>query len=102
MEREAFQIGAWKSFEELEDSISVHELSQILRGIREREEKEQRFLAAINGIDLDDAQQDQGGSSFEDVKARAEARLKGESEVEKDEREFAELGLVATNGGWSS
>jgi len=102
MEREAFLIGAWKSFEEMEESISVIELSQILNAKHEQENKEQRFLAAINGIDLGEATQDGEAPSFEDIKARAESKIKGENEVDKEMREFAEMGLVATEGAWGN
>lgn len=77
LEGEAFLIGHWKNFEELEDNISIPELEQILESSRDVKRRDQVFLAAIQGIDLDKNTKD---TSFEDVKRRAEAKLRGVSE----------------------
>lgn len=53
LEAEAFLIGAWKSFEELELSISMPELIAIIEKTRELDYIEKKFLAAMQGVDLD-------------------------------------------------
>lgn len=53
LESEAFLLGIWKDYDELERSISMPELSSILKSKRELEYEEKKFLAAIQGVDLD-------------------------------------------------
>lgn len=50
---EAFLIGSWKNTDELEESLCLPELLKILETQAEKERRHQRFLAAIQGIDLD-------------------------------------------------
>ena len=50
----------WKNFDELEESLCVEELIKILNAVRDREHRERVFMAAIQGIDLDENQQDEG------------------------------------------
>lgn len=54
MESEVFLLGHWKNFDELESSLSVEELSAILDASREKEKRGNKFLAAINGVELDE------------------------------------------------
>lgn len=53
LESEAFLLGIWKDYNELETSISMPELMAILKSKREVDNEEKKFLAAIQGIDLD-------------------------------------------------
>ena len=53
-------MGKWKNYNELEENLCVDELIAILNAIRDKEQRERKFLAAIQGIDLDDDQQDEG------------------------------------------
>lgn len=53
LESEAFLLGIWKDYNELETSISMPELMAILQSKREVDNEERKFLAAIQGIDLD-------------------------------------------------
>lgn len=68
LEAEIFSIGAWKNFEELEISLTMSELILILEKTRELDYNEKKFLAAMQGVDLDK----QSGSSnkWEEMKAR--------------------------------
>ncbi|CAB4185737.1 hypothetical protein UFOVP1119_109 [uncultured Caudovirales phage] len=54
MESEVFLLGHWRNFDELESSLSVEELSAILDASREKEKRGNKFLAAINGVELDE------------------------------------------------
>ena len=51
-------LGHWKNFDEMESNLSIDELLAILNASREREKRERTFLAAINGVDLEQEQKD--------------------------------------------
>ena len=48
-------MGHWKNYDELESSLTVEELQATLESMRQRENRQHRFHAALQGIDLDDA-----------------------------------------------
>lgn len=50
-------LGRWKNYDELEDSLSVEELLATIKALREKDERDKKFLAAIQGIDLDETSQ---------------------------------------------
>lgn len=68
LESEAFLIGIWKDFEELETSLSMPELTAILEAKRENDYNDKKFMAAIQGIDLD--KQTGKQNEWEEMKAR--------------------------------
>jgi hypothetical protein len=75
LETEAFLLGIWKNFDELERSISVAELVAIVSSIRELDYEEKKFLAAMQGVDLDgENNKDRGQKEWEDMKARVFSR----------------------------
>jgi hypothetical protein len=53
LESEVFLLGIWKDFEELESSISMPELTSILNVKRDLDYQEKKFMAGIQGVDLD-------------------------------------------------
>lgn len=53
LEAEVFLVGAWKNFDELEISLNMSELIAILEKTRELDYNEKKFLAAMQGVDLD-------------------------------------------------
>ena len=53
IEAEAFLLGIWKDYEELESSMSMPELVATIEAKREIDYNEKKFLAGIQGIDLD-------------------------------------------------
>ena len=53
MESEVFLTGHWKNFDEFESNLSLDELMAIIEIIRKKDNDDKRFLAAINGVDLD-------------------------------------------------
>jgi hypothetical protein len=61
LESEAFLLGIWKGYEELEHSLSLPELMSTLNAKRDADYAEKKFLAAIQGVDLDE----QSGKSDE-------------------------------------
>jgi hypothetical protein len=53
LEAEVFLLGIWKDYEDLESSLSMAELTETLNAKREAEYSEKKFLAAMQGVDLD-------------------------------------------------
>lgn len=76
LETEIFLLGIWKSYDELEKSISMPELLATLSSRRELDYQEKKFLAAMQGVDLDGENnaQDEGMKKWEDMKARVFSR----------------------------
>ena len=75
LESEVFLLGIWKNFDELESSISIEELMQILSITRDLDYEEKKFSAALQGIDLDSQsgkgdEKVKGQKEWEDMKAR--------------------------------
>jgi hypothetical protein len=75
LESEVFLLGIWKNFDELESSISIEELMQILSITRDLDYEEKKFSAALQGIDLDSQsgkgdKKVKGQKEWEDMKAR--------------------------------
>jgi hypothetical protein len=53
-EAEVFSLGTWKNFDDLESNISMSELMVIIESMRELDYNEKKFLAAMQGVDLDE------------------------------------------------
>lgn len=68
LESEVFLLGIWKDYNELETSLSMPELMATLSISRELNYDEKKFLAAMQGVDLD---KNAGKSNaWEEMKAR--------------------------------
>lgn len=80
LESEAFLLGIWKDYEDLETSLSMPELVSTLGIKRELDYSEKKFLAGIQGIDLD--KQTNKTNEWEDLKARVFS--KGKATDSKD------------------
>ena len=89
MEGEAFLLGHWKNFYELEEALSIPELEVILTASRKQKDADYRFAAALKGIKLDGTE-NENRQAFEEVKARAAAIRKG---ADPKEAEFANYGI---------
>lgn len=71
IESEVFLLGIWKDYNELEESLSMPELIATLAVRRDLEYQEKKFLAAIQGVDLDkNSGSERGQKEWEDMKAR--------------------------------
>lgn len=71
LESEAFLLGIWKDYEDLESSLSMPELVTTLSAKRELDHQEKKFLAAIQGVDLDDGSgEGNPQNKWEEMKAR--------------------------------
>lgn len=69
LESEVFTLGIWKNYDDLETSISMPELMAIIAGRRELDYEEKKFLAAIQGVDLEQ-NEEKGQKEWENLKAR--------------------------------
>ena len=67
LESEVFLLGIWKDYEELEKSLSMPEITSILNIKREEDYNNKKFLAAMQGVDLDKGNK---SSAWEDLKAK--------------------------------
>jgi hypothetical protein len=75
IESEVFLLGIWKDYKELETSLSMPELMATLASRRELDYEEKKFLAAIQGVDLDkESGSTKGQQEWEDMKARVFSR----------------------------
>ena len=67
----------------------MDELQEILTAARDREHRQNKFTAALKGVDIDKGIESE--MTVEDVKRRIEARRTGKTEEQID---FAELGIA--------
>jgi hypothetical protein len=70
LEAEVFLLGIWKDYEQLESSLSMPELLATLASKRELDYQEKKFLAAIQGVDLDKQSGKNQANAWEEMKAR--------------------------------
>lgn len=63
----------------MEDELTLEELYAIINGMHETEHREHKFMAALQGVDLDEGKSD---AKFDDIKQRAAAELAGKTEQE--------------------
>lgn len=73
LEAEVFILGIWKDYEDLETSLSMPELIHTLSSKRELDYQEKKFLAAIQGVDLDQDEK-KASNAWEEMKARVFSR----------------------------
>jgi len=77
LEAEAFLIGIWKDYEELEQSLSMPELTATIKAKRDLDYNDKKFAAAMQGVDID---KNSGNSNaWEDMKARVFSKGKAEN-----------------------
>jgi len=93
LESEAFLLGIWKDYRELESSISMPELMAILESKREMDYEEKKFLAAIQGVDLE-----QNKPKEEDAWAKLKNKVFNEGRDDKDILSFK--GAKAARAGF--
>jgi hypothetical protein len=74
-----FLLGHWKDYEELEESISMPELTATLKAMYKVENRNNKFIAAMQGVDLDSNNTSSDStdkpSTFQEVQARAVSKL---------------------------
>lgn len=70
LESEVFLLGIWRDYEELETSLSMPELIVTISSKRDLDYQEKKFLAAMQGVDLDKQSGQGGQNAWEEMKAR--------------------------------
>lgn len=93
-------LGHWKNIEELEENLNLEELELIIKTARDKERREQVFLAALKGINIDsevDGETETGEQALERIRKKAAFRTQGLSDDEiatkVEYEEFEELGF---------
>jgi hypothetical protein len=77
LESEVFVLGMWKNYEDLETSICMPELMAIIESKRDLDYNERKFLAAMQGVDLDEASGKKDADAWEAMKARVASKVSG-------------------------
>jgi hypothetical protein len=79
-----FLLGHWKDYDELENSLSMPELTATLKAMYSAESRKNKFMASLQGVNLDSSDSDDNSekqpSTLKDIQARAMARLSGDNE----------------------
>lgn len=83
-------MGLYKNITDLEDSISLPEMQSIIEVKRDEQDMHRRFLAAIEGVDLDGEDDNDAEGRLAIIQARADARARGEN-PEVGEMDFFDL-----------
>lgn len=74
LEAEAFLLGHWKNFDELEEALCLAELEAVLHAKREEQFNQNKFLAALKGVNLDE---NAAENRVEKIKQRLAAKQAG-------------------------
>ena len=88
LESEVFILGIWKNYEELESCLSLPELLNTIERLRELDYDEKKFLAAMQGVDLDEANgsgSKQEEDPWESMKARVASKVSGIDSVDAND-----------------
>lgn len=88
-------IGNWRNIEDLEEALNLEELKLILESYREQQLRHQKFLAALQGVDLDKARVIQAQEDFKKIQQRVEARKQG---ISPEAYEMHEIGFEVEEG----
>lgn len=88
--------GAWKSITDMEDNISIDELNVLLDAHRSAVFQQQKFAAALKGVDL--GEQKTGGAgekTFEDIRREAEEEVLGKraDNIGSERADLAQFGI---------
>jgi hypothetical protein len=70
----------WKDYDEMEENLSIQELTEILSTIRKKEERQMQFQAALQGVDLKGSEEDEA-DPWERIKAKAFAGTENPDDI---------------------
>lgn len=97
LESKALLLGIWKSFHELETSVSMPELIAILEAGQESDHADKKFYAALQGVDLDK----ETGSKDQDAWEKMKERVFGKTQANADPNDITNLkGQKAAEAGF--
>ena len=86
---DVFLLGHWKNYEELEENLSMPELIQTIKSMKKSELEERKFLAALQGKDMND-DQEQEGKTFDDIRRKALGIDSSADDIVSVQGEFAQ------------
>lgn len=90
-----FLLGHWKNFQDLEESLSLDELMATLKAIRDREHRQNKFVAAMQGIDIDEHSKKESMERVVEEMRKIEEASQEVSPLPRDEKaEYAKFGLA--------
>ena len=98
IESEVFLLGIWKDYNELEVSLSMPELVATLSSKRELDHDEKKFLAAIQGVDIDS--NSSGGKKESDPWEEMKARVFSRGQTTDPDDVLALQGINAQKAGF--
>lgn len=81
-------LGNWKNIEELEETLNLDELRLIINAIHERELRQMKFFAGLNGVDLEKELGMNSQDKVDEIKARVAARQAGENQETRELRNY--------------
>jgi hypothetical protein len=82
-------MGNWLNFTEMENHLTLSELYELQAALYRKEHRHNKWLAAVNGADIDE--NSETNETFEEIKARAEEELSGRS---SEERALEDIGIM--------
>lgn len=83
-------LGIYRSVEELEEHLTIDELNLLLKAVADKEERQHRVLAAVNGIRWDEGNSESAEDAVERAKRKAQAQSLGKTE---EQLELESLGI---------
>lgn len=93
--------GAWRNFDHIEEQLTLHELIEIVKAQRAKEERDYRMSAALKGIDLDKNKKGSEEDPVEAAKRRVALRRAEEAglneqqyEAKESEKRLQQMGFV--------
>lgn len=88
-ESEVFNLGIWKNFEEMEESLTLSELLRLYSTVRKREIRQYKMHLKAQGAEVtvfdDGPQEDRDESAFERIDKRVRERAGNQGENNKRE-----------------
>lgn len=63
----------------MEEELTLEELNLLMSSMQDREYRKNKFMAAMQGVDLEEGKKDE---TFEKIQMRAQAELAGKTEQE--------------------
>ena len=73
---EVFLLGNWKNYEELEESLSMPELIQTFKSMQKTEEEKRKFLAMLQGVNLEQEKTEEKEKPETKKKKKTKAKAK--------------------------
>lgn len=95
LEAQVMLLGIYKSFEELEDNLTIEEMNLILKADAAKEERNHKVMAAVQGLPWGDSETtgESGEDAMARIKRKAAASAAGKTE---EEIELESLGIKFT------